>query len=87
MQIAIIILRIEREGENVIINTVNSIETLAGIDQEMESDKETGTLKIRFKEELNEKAKVLMDAFTLGITMTQKQYGKKYVTYKEIQDT
>ena len=69
------------------INTVNSIETLAGIDQEVESDKESGTLKIRFKQELNEKAEILMDAFALCINMAQKEYGKKYVTYKEIQDT
>ena len=69
------------------INTVNSIETLAGIDQDVETDKDKGSLVVRFKEELSDRAEVLMDAFVLGITSTQKTYGDKYVTYKEIQDT
>ena len=68
------------------INTVNSIESLAGIGQDVESDQTSGLLKVDFKQELNEKARVLMDAFILGITMTQEQYGSDYVTYTEISD-
>ena len=69
------------------INTVNAIESLAGIDQDVKSDKESGSLTVRFKDELNEKAEVLMDAFVLGVSSVQEQYGGRYVTYTEISDT
>ena len=69
------------------INTVNAIEKLAGIELDAQSDPQAGILYISFKEELNEKAQILMDAMILGITMTEKGYGSEFVNYTEIVDS
>ena len=64
------------------INTINSIERIALCSMESRTDQKKGLLEVKFKEDFNEKAKVLMDAMVLGIQEVQKEYGSKYVSLK-----
>ena len=77
-----------REGKDIvcsavsmlIINTINSIETLTDCSFDSEADSSTGYIKVTFKDEATKEAKLLLDAMVLGITQAIKEYGKSYVT-------
>ena len=65
-----------------VINTINSIEKLAGQQTEVIKNEETGFIKCDFKDSLNEKSILLMDAMVLGLKDISKSYGKKYLQVK-----
>ena len=65
-----------------VINTINAIEKLAGQTSEVTENEETGFIKCDFKDSLNEKSILLMDAMVLGLQDISKAYGKKYLQVK-----
>ncbi len=67
-----------------VINTLNSMEELAGEKENMilETKEETGFIKCDFKTALNEKSELLLDAMILGLNTLQKEYGEKYLQVK-----
>jgi len=65
-----------------VINTINSIEKLAGQMAEVVENEETGFIKCDFKDSLNEQSILLMDAMVLGLQTISKNYGKKYLQVK-----
>jgi len=65
-----------------VINTINSIEKLAGQMAEVVENEETGFIKCDFKDSLNEQSILLMDAMILGLKSISKSYGKNYLQVK-----
>ena len=65
-----------------VINTINAIEKLAGQKPEVLQNEETGFIRCDFKDSLNEKSILLMDAMVLGLQDISKTYGKKYLQVK-----
>lgn len=65
-----------------IINTINSLEKLAGEDMEMDTNEETGFINCVFVNELSEKGRLLIDSMILGLSSVEQQYGKKYLVLK-----
>ncbi len=82
------------EGEDIIcsaismltINTVNSIEYLTETDIEATESEKSAVIKAEFPDGVDEKAKLLMESFILGMEMIQSTYGKQYLTinFKEV---
>ena len=71
-----------------VINTINAIEKLAGQMPDVLQNEETGFIRCDFKDSLNEKSILLMDAMVLGLQDISKTYGKKYlqVKFEEVLD-
>ena len=70
-----------------VINTINSLDQIAGEKIQVESDEDTGTIRCRFvNQPLKETSKVLIDSLVLGLTQIEKQYGKNYckLTFEEV---
>ena len=70
-----------------VINTINSLEQIAGEQMQVESDEDTGTIRCSFvNQPLKETSRVLMDSLVLGLTQIEKQYGKKHckLTFEEV---
>ena len=65
-----------------VINTINAIEKLAGQTSEVAQNEEAGFIKCDFKNSLNERSILLMDAMVLGLQDISKTYGKKYLQVK-----
>ena len=65
-----------------VINTINSIEKLAGQKSSVTENQETGFIKCDFSNSLNERSILLMDAMVLGLQDISKAYGKKYLQVK-----
>lgn len=65
-----------------VINTLNSLETLCKLQLNPETDEEKGLIKCAFPEKLDEKAVLLLDSLQLGCVGVEKQYGKKYCKVK-----
>ena len=65
-----------------VINTINAIEKLAGQASQVTQNEETGFIKCDFKDSLNEKSILLMDAMVLGLQDISKAYGRKYLQVK-----
>lgn len=65
-----------------VINTINSMEELAGEDMETTTNEETGFINCSFPNDLSGKGKLLMDSMILGLSGVSKQYGRKYVQLK-----
>lgn len=67
-----------------LINTANSIEKFT--DSFLGSDEDDGVLSLVLKDDLDEKALVLLDSLILGLTTVQNEYGNEYlvVEYKEV---
>ncbi len=63
-----------------VINTVNSIEELAGEEMEVTADEETGFINCRFQDTLSYEGKLFMDSMVLGLSKIAEQYGRKYLT-------
>ena len=61
------------------INTINSIEILAGDTFQLVTNKEEGLIDCRFDNPINEKSILFMDSLVLGLEGIKKQYGKKYL--------
>ena len=69
-----------------IINTVNSIDTLTPTVVSVNASPDGGQLTAVFPEGLEEKAQVLLDAMVLGLMQIQDRYGKKYLSVKFKED-
>ena len=70
-----------------VINTINSLEQIAGEEIRVETDEDSGTIQCSFMNQpLKETSKVLMDSLMLGLTQIAKQYGNNYckLTFKEV---
>jgi len=65
-----------------VINTINSLEELAGEQFETVTNEETGFIKCDFKNDLQEKSVFLLDAMVFGLKNLSKTYGKKYLLVK-----
>ena len=69
-----------------VINTVNSIETLTETAILADADEEDGTIYVNFPSGCDKQAKLLVNAMILGLQGIQKNYGKKFLTldFKEV---
>ena len=70
-----------------VINTINSLEQIAGEQMQVESDEDAGTIRCSFvNQPLKETSRALMDSLVLGLTHIEKQYGKKHckLTFEEV---
>ena len=69
-----------------VINTINSLEELAGEDAACSANEETGFIQCIFHDPLSEKGILLMDSLVLGLSHIEKEYGKKYfkLTFEEV---
>ena len=65
-----------------VINTINAMEKLAGQISEVVQNEESGFIKCDFKDSLNEKSILLMDAMILGLENISESYGRKYLQVK-----
>lgn len=64
-----------------VVNTVNAIEAFCDQEMVIDSNDRTGAIAVRFKDPVNEKTKLLMDAFVLGMTGISSEYDSSYVTF------
>ena len=62
-----------------VINTVNSLETLAAEKLHVTQNQEDGFLRCEFPVGLSPKGSLLMDSMILGLQGIVKQYGNKYL--------
>ncbi len=65
-----------------VINTINSLEELAGEPVQVSTDEETGFIQCIFEDGLQEKSIFLMDSMVFGLQQLSDHYGKKYLTVK-----
>ena len=65
-----------------VINTLNALDTFTEVKMQVESDEKKGLIQCQFKDSLEEKAKVLMDAMVLGLSDISKQYGSRFCKLK-----
>ena len=65
-----------------VINTINSLEALAGEHLSTSTNDETGFIKCDFKSDLQEKSIFLMDAMVFGLKNISKSYGEQYLQVK-----
>ena len=66
------------------INTVNSFESFLPEEETVVNvDDKKGIIECFFKEEPSEKAKLLLDAYFLGISGIEKEYGKEYLKLED----
>lgn len=69
-----------------VINTINSLDTLTGTEMQVVTNEEEGYIDCRFLSDLNEKEMLLMDSLVLGLKGTVAEYGKRFVKliFKEV---
>ena len=69
-----------------VINTINSIETLTDCTIEATSEEESGTIIVNFPNGLSKEALLLMNSMILGIKEVVNGAGKSFVTldFKEV---
>lgn len=69
-----------------IINLINSIEKLTEDNIEVVSDEKKGLIAIKFKNDITDKSKLLMDSLTLGLQGIENTYSSEYirVIFKEV---
>ena len=65
------------------INTVNSIETLAGDEYLLNTDEKRGYMDFSFKEQPSDEAKLLMRSLELGIKGIIDDNGNRFITLVE----
>lgn len=65
-----------------VINTVNSLESLTDAKMQVDTDEDSGMITFRFTEDLKEGGRLLVDSLVLGLTNVAGQYGKRYVKLK-----
>ena len=63
-----------------IINTINSIESLTGCKFTVDASKDGGDIKVSFDSYASDKASLLIDSMILGIRTVEEEYGKSYVS-------
>ncbi len=69
-----------------VINTINSLETITHENITVHSDEKRGLIQCGFEGPLQETSKALMDSLVLGLSHIAAQYGKKYckLEFKEV---
>ena len=69
-----------------VINTINSLDQLAGERFQLVTNEEDGLIDCRFEGNINEKSKLLLDSMILGLREIKKQYGKTFIdlTFEEV---
>ena len=66
-----------------VINTINSIEELAGVkDSIVDMNEKTGDIKYQLGSIPNEFTTLLLDLMVLGLTKIKEEYGNKYLKLK-----
>ena len=65
-----------------VINTINSIETLTDTVPIVETDEKDGYIHCSFKDDISNDAALLLDSMLLGLSQIQEQYGTKYIDVK-----
>ena len=65
------------------INTVNSIEQLAGDEFIIDTDEKRGYMDFSFKEQPSDEARLLMRSLELGIKGIIEDNGKRFITLVE----
>ena len=65
-----------------VINTINSLEELAGERLKTVTNEETGFIKCDFESDLQEKSILLMDAMVFGLKNISETYGEQYLQVK-----
>ena len=68
------------------INTINSLDQLAGEKFKLVTNEEEGLIDCRFEKNINEKSRLLLDSMVLGLGEIKKQYGKTFIdlTFEEV---
>ena len=69
-----------------VINTINSLDQLAGEKFKLVTNEEEGLIDCRFEKNINEKSRLLLDSMVLGLGEIKKQYGKTFIdlTFEEV---
>ena len=69
-----------------VINTINSLDQLAGENFKLVTNEEDGLIDCRFEKNINERSKLLLDSMVLGLQQIKKQYGKTFIdlTFEEV---
>ena len=69
-----------------VINTINSLDQLAGEKIKLVTNEEEGLIDCRFEGQINEKSILLLDSMVLGLREIKKQYGKTFIdlTFEEV---
>ena len=69
-----------------VINTINSLDQLAGEKFKLVTNEEDGVIDCRFENNINEKSRLLVDSMILGLREIKKQYGKTFIdlTFEEV---
>ncbi len=65
-----------------VINTINSLEELAGETMQVTSNEETGFIRCVIESDLQDKSVFLMDAMVFGLQQLARTYGERYLTVK-----
>ncbi|MCM1125087.1 MAG: ribosomal-processing cysteine protease Prp [Lachnospiraceae bacterium] len=65
-----------------VINTINSLEALTDTKMQVHTAEESGTIDLKFQEDLSSDGRLLMDSLVLGLKSVVKQYGRQYVKLK-----
>ncbi len=65
-----------------VINTVNSLDKLAHEQTDVKANEDTGFIDCRFRSQVSEQGKLLMDSMVLGLKGIEQQYGKQYFELK-----
>ena len=79
-----------RESEDIVcaaismlvINTINSIETLTKTVPIVETDEKSGYIHCSFEDDVTDDAALLLEAMLLGLSQIKEQYGTKYIDVK-----
>jgi uncharacterized protein YsxB (DUF464 family) len=71
---------------SLVINTVNSLDVLAGAKFELDTDEESGKIDLRLTRPADHDAKLLLDSMILGLQGIQNDYGNEYfiLDFKEV---
>ena len=69
-----------------VINTINSLDQLAGEKFKLVTNEEDGLIDCRFGDIINEKSRLLLESMILGLQEIKKQYGKTFIdlTFEEV---
>lgn len=62
-----------------VINTINSLETLTDAVYTCETDEPSGAIYFRFSDLPGQEAQLLVHSMVLGLQTIEKDYGKKYI--------
>ena len=69
-----------------VINTINSIDSLTNSSFHLETEEESGLIDFTFEESADHDAQLLVESMILGLQGIQTNYGKKFLTldFKEV---